>query len=69
MEQGLALDEVLRLKTSLEREAQGESGGEHPQPTAGAAGTAAMPPSLEFSDDEGVAARREGNAPAEIKVL
>ena len=28
LEQGLALDELVGMKTSLEREAQGESGGD-----------------------------------------
>ena len=39
------------MKTSLEREAQRESGEEQPQPTAGAAGRDAVPPpSSELSD-------------------
>ena len=48
------------MKTSIiQGEALGESGG-HP-PTVGAAWRAAVPPSSELSDDEGVAARREGS--------
>ena len=65
LEQGLALDELVEVKTSIEREAQGESSGEQSPPTAGAAGRAAVPPSSELSDDEGVAARREGGVPVE----
>ena len=54
------------MKTSIiQGEAQGDSGGHQSQPTAGAAWRAAVPPSLELSDDEGVAARREGGIPAE----
>ena len=53
------------MKTSIEREAQGESGGDQLPPTTGAAGRAAVPPSSEFSDGEGVAARREGDIPVE----
>lgn len=66
LEQGLALDELPGMKTSLELEAQEESGGEQLQPTVGAAGTdAVLPISSEISDGEGVAARREGDVPAE----
>ena len=43
----------------------GEFGGGLPQPTAGVAGRNAMPPSSELSNGEGVAARREGDVPAE----
>ena len=46
------------MKTSIELEAQGESGGDQSPPTAGAAGRAAVPPSSELSDGEGVAACR-----------
>ena len=67
MEQGLALDEQVEMKPSIEREAQAESGGDQSPPTAGAAEKAAVPPSSssELSDGEGVAARREGGIPAE----
>ena len=58
MEQGLGLDELLEMKTSFEREAQEESGGDQSPPTAGAARRAPVPPSSELSDGEGVAARR-----------
>ena len=57
LEEGLPLDELLGMKNCLEREVQGETGGEQPQPTAGAAGRAAVPSSSELSDGEGVAAR------------
>ena len=53
------------MKTSLEREAQGESSGEQPQPTAGAGGRNAVPPSSDLSDGKGVAAHRKGDVPAE----
>ena len=53
------------MKTSIiQGEAQGESGGHQSPPTAGAAWRAAVPPSSELSDGEGVAARREGGIPA-----
>ena len=67
LEQGLLLDELVEMKTSIEREAQGESDGDQSPPTAGAAEKAAVPPSSssELSDGEGVAARREGGIPAE----
>ena len=58
LQQGLALDEMVDMKTSIERGAQGESGGDQSPPTEGAAGRAAVPPSSELSDGEGVAARR-----------
>ena len=45
LEQGLALDGPLGIKTNPEREAQGESGGKQPQPTAGAALRGIGPPS------------------------
>ena len=64
MEQGLALIELVEIKTTIEREAQGASGGDQSPPTAGAAGRAAVPPSSDLSDGEGVAARRDG-IPAE----
>ena len=65
LEQGLAFDELVEMKTSIERGAKGESGGAQSPPTEGAAGRATVPPSSEFSDDQGVAARREGGIPAE----
>ena len=65
MEQGLALEELVEMKTRFERGAQGEPGGEQSPPTEGAARSAAVPPSSDFSDGEGVAARREGGIPAE----
>ena len=63
LEQGLALGELLGMKTSYERK-QGESGGEQQQPIAGAAGSAVVPSSLEFSDCEGVTACKKGDIPA-----
>ena len=65
LEQGLALDELVEMKTSIERGVQGESGGDQSQPTEGAAGRVAVPPSSELSVGEGVAARRERDIPAE----
>ena len=65
MEQGLALDELVEMKTTIERETQGEPDGDQSKPTDGAARTAAVLPSSELSDGEGVAARREGGIPAE----
>ena len=65
LEQGLALDELVGTKAILEREAQWESGGDQSPPTAGAAERDAVPPLSELSDGEGVAARREGDIPAE----
>ena len=65
LEQGLALDELVEMTTSIERGVQGESGGDQSQPTEGAAGRVAVPPSSEFSVGEGVAARRERGIPAE----
>ena len=66
LEQGLALDELVEMmKTSIEHGVQGESGGDQSQPTEGAAGRVAVPPSSEFSVGEGVAARRERGIPAE----
>ena len=59
LEQGLALDELVEMKTSIERGAQGESGGDHSPSTEGAAGRDAVPLSSELSDGEGVAARWE----------
>ena len=50
LEQGLALDELVRMKT---RKGQGESGGKRPQPPVGAAGRDDVPPSSEFSDGDG----------------
>ena len=63
LEEGHVLDELVEIKTSIEREAQGESGGDQSSPTAGAAGK--VLPSLELSDGEGVAARKESSIPAE----
>ena len=68
LEQGLALDQLVEMKTSIERGergAQGESGGDQSPPTEGVARRAAVPPSSELSDGEGVAGRREGGIPAE----
>ena len=65
MEQGLALDELIEVKTIIERETQGEPDGDQLKPTDGAARTAAVLPSSELSDGEGVAARREGGIPAQ----
>ena len=56
---------LFEMKTSIERGAPGESGGDLSPPTEGAAGRAAAPPSTELSDGEGVAARGEGGIPAE----
>ena len=63
-EQGLAFDELVEMKTNIERGAQGESGGNQSPPTEGAAWGAAVPLSSELSVGEGVAARREGDIPA-----
>ena len=60
LEQGLALEELVEMKTSIERGAQGESGGDQSPPTESVTGRAAAPPSSELSDGEGVAACREG---------
>ena len=65
LEQGLALDELVEMKTSIERGTQRKSGGHQSPPTGGAAGRAAVPPSSELSDGEGVAVRREGGIAAE----
>ena len=60
------INELIKMKTSvIQGKAQGESGGHQSPPTAGAARTAAVPPSSELSDGEGVAARREGGISAE----
>ena len=60
------MDELVEMKTGIERRAQGESGGDQTPPTEDAAGRAAVAPSSELSDGkEGVAARREGGIPAE----
>ena len=53
------------MKISIERGAQGESGGDHSPPTEGAAGRSAVPPWSELSYGEGVAAPREGGIAAE----
>ena len=54
------------MKTSIiQGEVQGEPGGHQSPPTAGASWRAAVPPSSELSDGEGVAARTEGGIPAE----
>ena len=54
------------MKTIIERETQGEPDGDQLKPTDGAARTAAVLPSSELSDGEGVAARREGGIPAQV---
>ena len=64
LDQGLALDVLVEMKTSIERGAQRKSGGHQSPPTGGATRRAAVPPSSELSDGEGVAARREGGIPA-----
>ena len=57
---------MVEMKTSIERGAQGEPGGDQSPPAEGAAGRAAAPPSSELSDgEEGVAAHREGGIPVE----
>ena len=43
LEQGLALDELVEMKTSMEVEAQGESGGHQSPSNAGAAWRGAVP--------------------------
>ena len=43
LKQGLPLDELDEMKTRLEREAKGESGGEQSPPTAGTAEGNAVP--------------------------
>ena len=53
------------MKTGLEREVHGKPGEDQSPPPAGAAERVAVPPSLKLSDVEGVAARREGDIPAE----
>ena len=65
MDHGLALEELVEMKTSIERGAQEESGGDQSPLTEGAAGRAAVPPSSEVSDGEGVAARKEGGIPVD----
>ena len=65
MEQGLALGDLVETKTSIERGAQGEPLGDRSATTEGAAGTAAVSPSSDHSDGEGLAASREGGIPAE----
>ena len=57
LEQGLALDELVEMKTIIECGAQGESGGDQSPPTEGAAGRAAVPTSSELFDGEGVAGK------------
>ena len=57
-------NDLVEMKTSTERGAQGESGGDQSPPTEGAAGRDAVPPSSELYDED-VAARREGGIPAE----
>ena len=57
MEQGLALDELVEMKTIIERETQGEPDGDQLKPTDGAARTAAVLPPSELSDGEGEAAQ------------
>ena len=65
LEQGLALEELFEMNTSMRARGARVSGGELSPPTEGAAGRAAVPPSSDFSDGEGVAARREGGIPVE----
>ena len=65
MEQGVALDELVEMKTSIECDAQRESGGDQSPPTVGAAGRAAVSPSSEPSDGKGIATRRVGGILAE----
>ena len=67
LEQGLPVEELVEMKTSIERGAQGESGGDQSPPTEGAARRAAVPPSSELSDGEGVAAHREDGIPADAE--
>ena len=47
LEQGLALDELVEMKTSIEHGAQGAFGGDQSPPTNRAAGRAVVPPSSE----------------------
>ena len=51
--------------STIQGEAQGEFGGHQSPPTDGAAWTATVPPSSEFSDSEVLGASREGGIPAE----
>ena len=67
LEQGLALDELVGTKNSIEREAQGESGGEQSPPAAGAAGRDAVPYRRRKSPMECASARMEGDIPAEVR--
>ena len=64
LENGLALNELVEMKTSIEGEAPRESGAYQSPPTVGLAEKAAVPPSSEVSGGEGVAASREGGIPA-----
>ena len=59
-------DLLVEMKTIIERETQGEPDGDQSKPTDGAARTAAVLPSSELYDGEGVVARREGGIPAQI---
>ena len=61
LEQGLALEELVEMKTSIERGAQGESGGDQSPPTEGAEGRAAVPPSSELFGREGGISAEAGN--------
>ena len=65
MEQGLSFDKLVEIKTSIERGAQRDPGGDQSPPTKGVARRADVPPSSECSDGQGVAERREGGVPAE----
>ena len=46
-EQGIVLDELVEMKTSIEHGAQGAFGGDQSPPTNRAAGRAVVPPSSE----------------------
>ena len=50
LEQGLTLDELVEMKTSIERGAQEESRRDQSPPTESAAGRDAVLPSSELSD-------------------
>ena len=57
---------LVEMKTSIiQGEAKRQSGRHQSPPTADAAWRAAVPPSTERADGGSVAARREGNIPAE----
>ena len=65
LDQGHTLEELVDITTGIRARAQGESGGEQSPPTESAAGRAAVPPSSEPSDGEGLAERSEGGIPVE----